>query len=44
MWMLTGSQLAPDFSLNRLAEKEPYKSSIDRAHLVSGLRKAGLPE
>ena len=37
-------RLAPDFSLNRLAEKEPYKSSIDREHLVSGLRKAGLPE
>src|SRR5262249_16437507 len=37
-------RLAPDFSLNRLAEKEPYKSSIDREHLISGLRKAGLPE
>jgi adenylate cyclase len=37
-------RLAPDFSLNRLAEREPYKNDEDRAHLVSGLRKAGLPE
>jgi class 3 adenylate cyclase/TolB-like protein len=37
-------RLSPDFSLNRLAAKEPYKSSIDREHLISGLRKAGLPE
>jgi adenylate cyclase len=37
-------RLVPDFSLNRLAEKEPYKSSIHREHLISGLRKAGLPE
>jgi adenylate cyclase len=37
-------RLAPDFSLNRLAEKEPYKSPADRQHLINGLRKAGLPE
>jgi adenylate cyclase len=37
-------RLSPEFSLNRLAEKEPYKNSTERDHLVRGLRKAGLPE
>ncbi len=37
-------RLKPDFSLNRFAEKEPYKSPTDRQYLISSLRKARLPE
>jgi TolB-like protein/DNA-binding SARP family transcriptional activator len=36
-------RLVPDFSLTRLAAKEPFKHCTDRDHLVEGLRKAGLP-
>jgi hypothetical protein len=35
---------APDFSLTRLAAKEPYKRPVDRERLLEGMRKAGLPE
>jgi adenylate cyclase len=35
---------APDFSLTRLAAKEPYKRPADRERLLEGMRKAGLPE
>ena len=37
-------RLVPDFSLIRLAAKEPFKHPADRDHFVDGLRKAGLPE
>jgi TolB-like protein/class 3 adenylate cyclase len=37
-------RLAPNFSLIRFAEMEPFKHSTDRQHLIDGLRKAGLPE
>ena len=37
-------RLAPNFSLVRFAEMEPYKHATDRQHLVDALRKAGLPE
>jgi TolB-like protein len=37
-------RLVPNFSLLRLAAKEPFKHSADRDHFVDGLRKAGLPE
>jgi class 3 adenylate cyclase/TolB-like protein len=37
-------RLSPNFSLNRLAEKEPYRNPADRARLIDGMRKAGLPE
>ena len=37
-------RLVPDFSLSRLAAKEPFKHSTDRDDLIDGLRKAGLPE
>jgi hypothetical protein len=36
--------IAPGFSLNRYAEKGPFKNSADRERLIEGLRKAGLPE
>jgi hypothetical protein len=35
---------APDFSLTRLAAKEPFKRSEDRDRLIQGMRAAGLPE
>jgi TolB-like protein/Tfp pilus assembly protein PilF len=35
---------SPHFSAAILAAKEPYKLPVDRAHLLDGLRKAGLPE
>jgi TolB-like protein/tetratricopeptide (TPR) repeat protein len=37
-------RLIPDFSLQQLAKKEPYKDPSDREFLINGLRKAGLPE
>ena len=37
-------RLVPDFSLNRFAEKEPFKRLADQQSLLDGLRKAGLPE
>jgi adenylate cyclase len=37
-------RLAPNFSIGRFLEKEPYKQSSDRDRLLEGLRKAGLPE
>jgi TolB-like protein/tetratricopeptide (TPR) repeat protein len=33
---------APDFSAAAMVRKEPYKNPADKAHLVEGLRKAGL--
>jgi adenylate cyclase len=37
-------RLAPDFSIGRFLEKEPFKQPSDRDRLLDGLRKAGLPE
>jgi adenylate cyclase len=37
-------RLAPDFSIERFLEKEPFKQLADRERLLQGLRKAGLPE
>jgi adenylate cyclase len=37
-------RLAPNFSIVRLATKDPFKSEVDRQYLIDGLRKAGLPE
>lgn len=37
-------QLRPDFSLRYFMETEPFKRESDGAHMVEGLRKAGLPE
>ncbi len=34
----------PEFSIERWAEKQPYKNQEDRDHYLEGLRKAGLPE
>jgi tetratricopeptide (TPR) repeat protein len=36
--------MAPDFSLNRFAAKEPLRRKEDTARLIDGMRKAGLPE
>ena len=33
---------APDFSIEIMTRKEPYKNPADHAHLVDGLRRAGL--
>jgi adenylate cyclase len=35
--------LAPDFSTRRFVESKPYLRARDRAHLLDGLQKAGLP-
>lgn len=37
-------QLRPDFSLHYFMETEPFKRESDGAHMIEGLRKAGLPE
>jgi adenylate cyclase len=36
-------QALPDFSVARLAAKEPYRNPADRDNLVDGMRRAGLP-
>jgi hypothetical protein len=36
--------MAPKFSLNRFAAKEPLRRPEDTARLIDGMRKAGLPE
>jgi hypothetical protein len=37
-------QLAPEFSLHYFMETEPFKRESDTAHMLDGLRKAGLPD
>jgi TolB-like protein len=37
-------RLKPHFSVAAFMATEPYKSAVDREHLASSLRKAGLPE
>jgi adenylate cyclase len=37
-------QTRADFSLHSFMETEPFKQESDTAHLLDGLRKAGLPE
>ena len=37
-------QLEPDFSLRYFMETEPFKRESDTAHMLDGLRKAGLPD
>ena len=37
-------RLAPGFSLELFASKEPYKQRADSDHLVEGLSAAGLPK
>jgi len=36
-------ELAPDFSARRFVEVKPFMRDSDRAHLLDGLQKAGLP-
>jgi TolB-like protein len=40
----TVMQLEPDFSLRYFMETEPFKRESDTAHMLDGLRKAGLPD
>jgi TolB-like protein len=35
--------LAPDFSARRFVDPRPFQNESDRAHLLQGLEKAGLP-
>ena len=37
-------ELQPDFTLAEWMKDEPYRSSDGLAHMLEGLRKAGLPE
>lgn len=37
-------QRAPDFSIRRFVKGRPFRHERDRAHLLLGLEKAGLPE
>jgi adenylate cyclase len=36
--------MAPDYTLQRAAESEPYRDRADLEHYLDGLRKAGLPQ
>jgi hypothetical protein len=43
-WATAALGREPRFTLRRYAMVEPRKSPADLAHLIDGMRKAGLPE